>query len=199
MAKRTGRGASDQVKQQLSDWMDNELPEEERALLWARILHDEELAARWERYHLIGDVVRNRVPSTPATDVASRVGHRIRSEKASPPRRRFTAGLAGGTVAASLIALVSLAAVELPGVPGADLLSGSSQAAIDPTEPSHGATTVVERNAPEAPPATRNLDPRTRERIRDYLTDHNAELAESGRAGSLPYLRMTDSEAAAEQ
>lgn len=206
MARRTGSEASDRVKQQLSDWMDNELPEEERPLLWARILQDEELAARWERYHLIGDVVRNRLSPTPATDVADRVGHRLGSEAGSAPRRRRFPGigaLAGGAAVASLVGLVAVAAMQVPGMPGRALLTGSSQASVERTEtlprtPTVGPT-VVERSAPEVPSLNQNLDPRTRRRLQNYLADHNAELAESGRAGNLPYLRMTDSETARER
>jgi len=202
MARQTGSEASDRVKQQLSDWMDNELPEEERPLLWARILQDEELAAQWERYHLIGDVVRNRLSSTPAADVADRVGDRLGSEAGPAPRRRRfwgIGGLAGGAAAASLIALVSLAATQVPGMPGPELLTGSSQASVEHTEPLPSTPTVVEHSAPEAPSLNQNLDPRTRKRLRAYVADHNAELAESGRAGNLPYLRMTDSGTARER
>lgn len=116
---------TNQVKDQVSALLDDELEARECALLLARFSKDEELKATWERYSLIGDCIRGNLPAHLSADMAKRIASEIEKNpvaaKGLPAARsalwRPVAGLA---VAASVaaVALISLGNLDrnVPGV-----------------------------------------------------------------------------------
>lgn len=64
---------TDLLREQVSSFMDGELPEEEAALLLKRLANGQELAECWKCYHLIGDSLRGELASEVADDLAPRV------------------------------------------------------------------------------------------------------------------------------
>lgn len=131
------------VKEQLSAFLDGELPEAETTLLLKRLERDDELKATLSRYSLIGAALRaeGRVPD--ATHIASRVRAALAVEptlgsKRLPRWLRPVAGLATAAgVAAVAIALLPLwlggagpAATVAAGTPPAETPAASALAEV---------------------------------------------------------------------
>lgn len=71
---------TDRIKEQLSTFLDGELPEQETALLLKRLERDDELRGALSRYSLIGAVLRNDGDVPAARQVAARVSAAIAKE-----------------------------------------------------------------------------------------------------------------------
>ena len=94
---------SDILKEQLSTFMDGELPAEECELLLKRVAASSELAETWYAYHVIGDALRDQLaPAGSAQDLATRVGRALSEDQ--PSRRHFSMRRLG-TVAAGVAVL----------------------------------------------------------------------------------------------
>ena len=105
---------TERVKEQLSAFLDGELPEPESALLLKRLERDDDLRGALSRYSLIGAVMRSDGDMPAARQVAARVSAAIARE---PSGRGAVAGLrsaalwrplAGVAVAAGVAALALL-------------------------------------------------------------------------------------------
>ncbi len=112
---------TDTIKEQLSTFLDGELPEAETTLLLKRLERDEDLKGTLSRYSLIGAVMRTDGDMPAARNVAARVRAAIADEPSlglskAPRWIRPAAGLA---VAASVaLATVLLLPRWLPGEAG---------------------------------------------------------------------------------
>ncbi len=100
------------VKEQLSAFLDGELPEAETTLLLKRLERDDELKGTLSRYSLIGAALRAEGAVPDASNVASRVRAALVAEPALGARRvsrwlRPVAGLAmaAGVAAATVVLL----------------------------------------------------------------------------------------------
>jgi len=71
---------TDRIKEQLSTFLDGELPDQETALLLKRLERDDELRGALSRYSLIGAVLRNDGAVPAARQVAARVSAAIARE-----------------------------------------------------------------------------------------------------------------------
>jgi sigma-E factor negative regulatory protein RseA len=80
---------SDQIREQVSTFLDGELPSSETELLLKRLMRDAELRKSFGRYALIGETLRGVGGAPFSLDLAARVNRRIDGEPAVP-------GLAGG-------------------------------------------------------------------------------------------------------
>ena len=103
---------TDTLKEQLSAFLDGELPEAETTLLLKRLERDDDLRGSLSRYSLIGAVMRSEGDVPAARHVALRVSEAIAREPvlgALPAGRRWLRPAAGLAVAAS----VALATVLL--------------------------------------------------------------------------------------
>jgi len=102
------------VKEQLSAFLDGELPEAETTLLLKRLERDDELKGTLSRYSLIGAALRAEGAVVDASHVASRVRAALVAEPALGARRmphwlRPVAGLATAAgVAAATVTLLPL-------------------------------------------------------------------------------------------
>jgi len=116
---------TDRIKEQLSTFLDGELPDAETALLLKRLERDDDLRGALSRYSLIGAVLRNDGDVPAARQVAARVSAAIAREPAqdgsgvSLPGRaallRSGAGLAiAAGVAAAALLLVQQAPLQDP-------------------------------------------------------------------------------------
>jgi sigma-E factor negative regulatory protein RseA len=110
---------TDTIKEQLSAFLDGELPEAETTLLLKRLDRDDDLKGTLSRYSLIGAALRADGEVTAARHVASRVRAAIAIEPALPttPARDFAArwlrpvaglGIAAGVAAATLLVMPQL-------------------------------------------------------------------------------------------
>ena len=85
---------TDRIKEQLSTFLDGELPEPETALLLKRLDRDDDLRGALSRYSLIGAVLRELKPLLRGAVDAAPVDQR-RAEREA--QARLLTALAGGT------------------------------------------------------------------------------------------------------
>jgi len=136
---------TDRIKEQLSAFLDGELPDPESALLLKRLERDDELRGALSRYSLIGAVLRSDGDVPAARQVAARVSAAIAREPSRtgklawlPRREAFGRAAAGFAVAAG----VALGAVLL-----VQQMNGGEAAAPEST------IVVAERTQPVEPVA----------------------------------------------
>jgi sigma-E factor negative regulatory protein RseA len=98
---------SDPNMENLSAAMDGELSKEELRFLLRRLDHDSSLLQVWTRYHVVGDSLRQQLPSLVGSGFATRVMQLIEDEQAvsseiAPHRRDWLRLSVGGAIAASV-------------------------------------------------------------------------------------------------
>ena len=126
---------TDPIHEQISSFLDGELPAAESELLLKRLERDPQLRSTVGRYSLIGEALRSTEAGGPTRDFAARVSRAIEQEaapgKSWRPVANWLKPVAGGAIAAGVaaVALVSLqvgpvvegnlakSAVEAPSVP----------------------------------------------------------------------------------
>lgn len=139
---------TDRIKEQLSAFLDGELPETESALLVKRLERDDELRGALSRYSLIGAVLRNDGDTPAARQVAARVSAAIAREPARSaaiarlPRRDALMRSAAGLAVAAAVAFGSVLLVQQVGTPDAaapaPLIAEVAEAPIVPIAPVAG-------------------------------------------------------------
>lgn len=172
---------TDRIKEQLSTFLDGELPDAETALLLKRLDRDDDLRGALSRYSLIGAVLRNDGDVPAARQVAARVSAAIAREPAQddgalrlPGRAallRSGAGLAiAAGVAAAALLLVQQSPLQLPGEPEAVV----AQVAESPIEPVSAVDDMDDIPAAiyTTPPATDSLDSLPPAQFANYLVAH---------------------------
>ncbi len=171
-------GTDEALLERLSALVDGELDVRETRVLVARLAADGALRARWERYHLIGEALRGRLPRG-ALDpgLPARVRARLPARAPAAPapagpaagRRWLTAGLA---LAASVAAV---AVIALRGGPA----------------PERRAPEVASV-AVEAAGTTRweHVRPAVERRLNGYLVSHNENARAAVFQGVMPYARI---------
>lgn len=139
--------------EELSAWMDGQAASGRAEAMVKNVLQDPESRARWNEWHLIGDVMRSAALARP-TSVADTVAKALASEpvhlpvaqgareQSAPIRRRMPRAMAGGAVAAALAFVVFVA------------VAPQMQQADGPAQPTALAVNNVEefRAASSAPP-----------------------------------------------
>ncbi len=100
---------TDQIKEQLSTFLDGELPDQETALLLKRLERDDDLRGALSRYSLIGAVLRSDGDVPAARQVAARVSAAIAREPVRmsavlriPDRRALLRSIGGLAIAAGV-------------------------------------------------------------------------------------------------
>ena len=184
---------SDKTKEQISAMLDDECLPAERSRLLDR-MGEGELRQTWDRYHLIGDVMRGEGVRLSGGGIADRVRQELegepailavpKPERSSEPHPYWLKPTAGAALAASVAVL---AVLTVPGF-------------MDSAKQGNGVgVQVAESTAPLAggggePPALtvagtrwKNLSrPEAESRLNRYLVDHS-EYASPGGMGVLPY------------
>ncbi len=180
---------SEQIREQLSALYDGELPAQEQALLLERIARDPELRARWTRYQLIGDGLRNNLPAHIDLGLADRVMREIEGLPAPQPVRaaaatRLLKPLAGLAVAASVAVVAVLAVQQLRApAPGAVAQVAALQSAPPET---YDRVPGIRWQAPPGSVQARQVD----NRLNEYLVNHSEYAASGGVQGMPPYVRI---------
>ncbi len=173
---------SERIKEQLSAFLDGELPEPESALLLKRLERDDDLRGALSRYSLIGAVLRSDGDVPAARQVAARVSAAIAREPAgrmavatfrSAALLRPLAGLAvAAGIAALALLLMQRIDAQDPGQPEpilaqvADTPVEPVSVAADPAEsPSRAYTTPAAAAGPGSLPAAQ---------FANYLVAHSS-------------------------
>lgn len=172
---------TDRIKEQLSTFLDGELPEQETMLLLKRLERDDELRGALSRYSLIGAVLRNDGDVPAARQVAARVSAAIAKEPLRvsafvrlPRRDTLLRSLAGLAVAASVafgaVLLVQQVGTQDPAAPEAVL----AQAMDPPVEPVSETAGAADDEAAiyTTPPATDAPGAIAPAQLANYLVAH---------------------------
>ena len=180
---------SNDTKEQLSALLDQELDPGQMTGVSRGIADSDDLRGVWDRYHLIGDVMRGEGVRIAGRSVADAVRERIQSEppilaipKPEAPTRpeaRWLKPAAGAALAAS-VAVVAV--YSLPRLTGSVPEGGA---------PVQVAQAPVPINA-EAPRRSgthwKNLtQPQLESRLNRYLVNHSEYASPGGMNGMLPY------------
>ena len=170
----------DNLHEQLSALVDNELQEQEQALLFRQIAGDAALSHRLSRYQLISDALQNHLPAKLGTGFHERVQAALSDEPLVRPEGSVYAAwfkpVAGVALAASvaMVAVLSLQSVRQEGPETVQALASA---------PKHDsyirAVTDGAVQSEEPAKVTPNLE--------IYLVNHS-EYATS--RGMLPYVRL---------
>lgn len=165
------------MNEKLSAFMDNELDELDTRRLLAALAEDAALRAAWERYHLVGAVLR-REPLAPA-DVATRVAAQLRAQPV--PRRawRPLARLAGQLAVAASVAAIAIVGAQWWLNPGGEPPLTTAQNAAPPVEYLRARGSRWDTNQREV-----------ENTLNAYLVEHNEFALTSGVSGMLPYVRV---------
>lgn len=174
--QQTGSGTS--LDEQISALVDGELEDSAVSRVIGALGQDEELAARWERYHLMGEVMRGGVAEGVRAGVAKTVAARLEHEPAilAPQRPRRKGAPAYLRPFASLAIAASVAVTAIVVVPVIYRGDGPGDAA------SSLPVAVAPQSAPVLPVAasSRATQWKTAEqRLREYLEDRH-RLAQGG-------------------
>ena len=186
------------LHEQLSAWMDGELPPDQARFLERRLAADPALRARFERWQLASAGLRGErlrlMPATLADGVAAAVAAQPR-----PVRHRWP--WAAGAVAAALALALLPGLLDTGGAPG--LPPSTPDFAAKPVPPPVAVDPVPRAPVSPLPPEADGLalgpapvarpwprspvarDPRAME---SYLVRHNAMVAADGLGGFMPYV-----------
>ncbi len=196
---------NDDKLEKISALMDGELDGRDREIAIENIEIDLETRRSWQRYHLIGDTLRNTLPSTVNPDLAAKLNTMLENEPAIlAPRssnrflkKEFLKPVAGLAIAASVTAVAVL------GLHGSDRkVPGSSATEV-------AQTSNVPENAPMANSSMAKIVPSTvrtvkyepientieAQRLNQYILNHNQVNARFGIQGVSPNARLVGHEA----
>ena len=181
---------SDEIREQLSALVDDELSDAERPLLLGRLERDAEMRDCLGRYQLIGQVMRG-TGQTETLGVADRVQQALADDAplhvpaaGATNQQVWWKPLAGLAVAASvaLVAVLTVTSVrETTTEPVPEL------ATVQP--PANPGSTVT-RVADVGGEQWDRLDPKIDKRLSGYLVNHNEYAASRGVQGVMPYVRI---------
>jgi len=166
------------VEQQLSAFLDGDLPAEELDLLLARVDRDSAHRATLARYAMIGEYVRSGTASPGALGLAERVRSALVAEgeavaqPARPPPSHRSGWLAGGAAAAAAIVAFLLVGPNVGGVKKQETPSQDRAALRLMEEPLSSVTA----------PANRRLTPRAAARLTSYLVAHGQYASQLSRS-----------------
>jgi len=172
---------TDRIKEQLSTFLDGELPDQETALLLKRLERDDELRGALSRYSLIGAVLRNDGAVPAARQVAARVSAAIAREPLPgrvrirlPDRESVLRSAAGLAVAAGVafgaVMLVQQVESQDPAAPKPLI----AQAIVSPVEAVSDVADAGDEAAQSyvTPPATDAPDGLAPAQLANYLVAH---------------------------
>lgn len=171
---------TERIKEQLSAFLDGELPDQESALLVKRLERDDDLRGALSRYSLIGTVLRSDSDVPAARQVAARVSAAIAREPAGMAVAAWKPAamlrpMAGLAVAAGVAALALLLVPSFDAKDPGQSAPILAQVADTPVEP------VTAAPDPVDPPSTPYTTPAAAERsgslpaaqFANYLVAHS--------------------------
>ena len=193
---------SKKFNEQISALIDGEADHAEMQQIFDGLGKDRDACARWERYHLISDALKNNLPPHLGKGLAERVSEALRDEPTVlAPRWRSLFSLprevkhvaAGMAVAASVTAvtILSVQTLNFASNPTPVVSTPSLASAAQPATDSSIAPVPIR---PVIVPVTkgqpRAVEPKMASRLSTYLVNHNEYSASSGMQGALPYKRI---------
>jgi sigma-E factor negative regulatory protein RseA len=186
---------SEQIREQVSAFLDGELPNSETELLLKRLMRDGELRESFGRYALIGEALRGTSHRFVARDFAGRVNQAVSGEPALSPTAApagRTSGQrwwrpVGGVAVAAGVAAVAIVALQQRAIMPASTLSPTS-AQIAAAQPSREAISYTVPVASDEAPALTNS------RLTNYVFAHSKYSSVLGQRGVLADMLIEDEE-----
>jgi sigma-E factor negative regulatory protein RseA len=188
---------SEQIREQVSAFLDGELPGSETELLLKRLTRDPELRQSFGRYALIGETLRGGSSASLSLTFASRVNRAIDGELAAPPQPaararpfRWWRPITGTAVAAGVAAVAVVALQQravAPGLPAAPRVTVQSARLV--TVPKEGFSYTV----PTAAVAPVMMAPA---RLTNYVFAHSKYSVGLGQGNFLSTLLSEDADGA---
>jgi sigma-E factor negative regulatory protein RseA len=200
---------SEQIREQVSAFLDGELPDTETELLLKRLTRDGELRESFGRYALIGEALRGAGSQILTRGFASRVNLAIDGEPVQAPTHaqparasRWWRPLAGVTVAAGVAAVAIVALQQRaisPTVTGASPITAQNVTALPttarndmPIQGGVGPREALSYTVPAAPiDAPSAISPA---RLTNYVFAHSKYSSGLGQRGVLADLLIEDDE-----
>ncbi len=176
--------------------MDGELRGDEAERLLNDVYKDETLRECWQRYHIIGDALRNNLPNTIQHDLASRVSKALEEEPTifCPTRNRTVSKLlqsktaVGYAVAASvaIFGFVTVGMIE-KGLHGDDPRLADNRPIIQgmPQQQIAALPEIDLEQNNETVPST-EIEPK----LRSYVINHENSTSSMSRRGLPPNVRV---------
>jgi negative regulator of sigma E activity len=204
---------SEQIREQVSAFLDGELPNTETELLLKRLTRDAELRESFGRYALIGEALRGTGPGVLSKSFASRVDRAIDGEPmpaAAQPQiaktPRWWRPLAGVGVAAGVAAIAIVALQQRAGSPNMAQLQPAAIVKVAPGMPVADSRPVSVKASPAAltaqnhealsytvPTATADsTSPMAPGRLTNYVFAHSKYSSGLGQRGVLADLLIED-------
>ena len=183
---------SDEIREQLSALIDDELSDVERPLLLGRLQRDPDLRAAMGRYQLIGEAMRGG-GAVGSLGVADSVQRALADDAPMVVGRtrgyRWWKPVAGSAIAASvaLVAVLSVSSLQQADKP-AQVVADSQGVKSAPAEPQ---VELARANATATATSEWNrIQPQVDKRLSGYLVNHNEYAASRGMQGVMPYVRI---------
>jgi sigma-E factor negative regulatory protein RseA len=194
---------SEQIREQVSAFLDGELPNTETELLLKRLTRDAELRESFGRYALIGEALRGTSPGVLSKSFASRVNRAIdgepmpaaaQSQIAKSPR--WWRPLAGVGVAAGVAAVAIIALQQRAGSPNIAQLQPAAVVKAAPGMPvANSALTAQNHEALSYTVPTATAEPASAmapARLTNYVFAHSKYSSGLGQRGVLADLLIED-------
>jgi sigma-E factor negative regulatory protein RseA len=188
---------SEQIREQVSAFLDGELPGSETELLLKRLTRDPELRQSFGRYALIGETLRGTSSSSLSLTFAARVNRAIDGEPAAPLQPaararpfRWWRPITGTAVAAGVAAVAVVALQQravAPGLPVAPRMTVQNARLV--TVPQEGFSYTV----PTADAAPAMMAPA---RLTNYVFAHSKYSVGLGQGNFLSTLLSEDADGA---
>lgn len=184
---------SNNYEEKLSHMMDGEtdISAAEESRLLDAMQQDPELRGRWERYHLIRDVMGNHLSEHFTASIADQVADKLKDEPTvlAPRKSRFFSKQRLLKPAAGFSIAATIATLAVLSVPSQQLATGNNAqpgniAVVQPQ--SNLATMTNSRLSAERRKHIRAVD----SKLSGYLVKHNEHSASARMQGALPYMRI---------
>jgi sigma-E factor negative regulatory protein RseA len=164
------------MKENLSAWMDSELPGAQSGQLLPQLKSNAGLRGSWDSYHLIGDTLRG----AHGPDLCAKICARLEAEPTVlAPRRRDMADKSQRFALSAVAIAAAVAFVSWVAFPG--MQEGAPQSA----------------SAPPAVPEVKQAAAPAAAGIKDYLLAHQRYSPSSAMQGVAPYVRTVAEERSA--
>ncbi len=182
---------SDKINEQISALLDDELNAREAESVLTRLRDRDELQQKWERYHLIGDLMRGENIQAEVSKTAARVQAQVALEpaiiaapqqkRAEPQERsRWLRMAAGAGLAASVAAV---AVVTMPYLTGNGIDGGAEPFAVAEQK-----VQPPVQYARSGGTRWKNLSqPAIESKLNGYLVEHSEYASPGGVGGVIPY------------
>ena len=184
---------SEQIREQVSAFLDGELPNSETELFLKRLIRDGDLRERFGRYALIGEALRGASRAYLTKGFAERVNLSIDGEPVSASLtrspgahlKRWWRPFAGAAVAAGVAAVAVVALQQRAVAPGVRMAAAPVAAASAAGEPLSYTVPTSSSVAPVATPGAR---------LTNYVFAHSQYSSPLGQRGVLADLLIEDEE-----